>query len=240
MNIVPIIAAEDDGSFKLIFFIVVMVIIGISKLIKKLQESSSKPAERPPQPRPQSRPTWQANSDEVRKFLEQLSGKPDQTAPPPVAVPPPITIKRAQQYRGRAVQQKPPAVPAAPAPSTYKRHLEMDEGEDTVAADSRDLLQTAEVATHVERAREIEESTRTIAEASTHAPSAVGAGAAGADEMVTQSISTPVLAAAPLESARQKTARSAPSAILGQYLRDRDNARSAYILAEILGTPKGA
>jgi len=132
----PFYIAKDDGDFiKVIFFLVILAIVGISKLIQKFQENSRKNQARPPRPQPQKQqppPTWRANEDEVRKFLDQMErhNKPQsQSAAPPV-----ISKPR----------------PIAPSP-TFQRPLPRDTGESSVAEVARELLQSERLATHVER-----------------------------------------------------------------------------------------
>jgi len=57
----------------------------------------------PPVGSPTARGNWKVDPEQIRRFIEQLSGEPQATAPPPVA-PPPI--------------QEAPAPPPAPVPTT--------------------------------------------------------------------------------------------------------------------------
>jgi len=110
-------ASGDEGWIKLIFFIVIIVGSLIVQGIKKLRGEADE-EEQPTQPRrslptrpvapPPTRP-YNAQSEEVRKFLEAL-GKPRTTPPPP-----PVLRPIAQ----RSPPQPPPPVrrrPVAPPP----------------------------------------------------------------------------------------------------------------------------
>jgi hypothetical protein len=135
--------AKDDTDFiKIIFFLVIMAIIGISKLIQKLQESARKNHTREPRPSPQQKPppVWRPDENEVRKFLEQFERGQQPPAAPPV------------------IQQKPqPAQRPAP---TFQQHLERDTSESSVADEAAELLQSERPVTHVERLLEVERATK--------------------------------------------------------------------------------
>jgi hypothetical protein len=131
--------AKDDTDFiKIIFFLVVMAIVGISKLIQKFQENARKNQTREPRPHPQQKPppAWRPDEDEVRKFLEQMERENEPQPPPPV------------------IQEKAPPV-QRPVP-TFQQHVARDTGESSVADEAAELLQTRRPATHVEGSRDVE------------------------------------------------------------------------------------
>jgi hypothetical protein len=79
-----------------IIFIIIAAIVGISRLIARISEESKKRSQRPPQlPRAPSRPEYtqpvqrtqpKTDADRIREFLEAL-GQPAGTAPPPKVQP---------------------------------------------------------------------------------------------------------------------------------------------------------
>jgi hypothetical protein len=229
MNIALIIAAGDADFTKLIIFIIIAGVVGFFKLLEKIKESQSqqppsRPAQRPtprPRPQPAPKPTWQANTEEVRKFLEQISQRQEkQEAPPPIAPP----IIRERTYTARVERPRPIVMPAPErepepvAPTVFREHME-EEGEEALAADARALLQAETAATHVERAREIEDSTLAVA----------------------QSVSVPMLALErKLAGVEEKAKRPVTAASVKEILRERDSLRRAFVLSEILGPPRGA
>jgi hypothetical protein len=80
-----------------IIFIIIAAIVGISRLIARISEKSKKRSQRPPQPprAPGPRPEYtqpvqraqpKTDADRIREFLEAL-GQPAGTAPPPKVEP---------------------------------------------------------------------------------------------------------------------------------------------------------
>jgi Na+-transporting methylmalonyl-CoA/oxaloacetate decarboxylase gamma subunit len=106
--------AKDDADFiKIIFFLVIMAIVGISKLIQKFQENARKNQTREPRPQPQKQPppTWRAEEDEVRKFLEQMERENQPQPAPPVIQEQPRPV--APSVKKRKVVPPPPVEPSS-------------------------------------------------------------------------------------------------------------------------------
>ena len=92
-----------------IIFIIIAAIVGISRLIARISEESKKRSQRPPQPpRAPGRPEYtqpvqrtqpKTDADRIREFLEAL-GQPAGTAPPPKVEPrrqiPPLPLAPVQ------------------------------------------------------------------------------------------------------------------------------------------------
>src|SRR5437867_3249065 len=129
----------SEETIKLIVFLIVAAVVGFFKLLGKLQESRPQsPRPSAPRPRTPQRPTLQANSEEVRKFLEQLSRQREESKPPPVIAGTPAPVVTSRPYAPRAEPPRP--VPATRPPTTFQEHVESDEGEDAVAVEAKELL----------------------------------------------------------------------------------------------------
>src|SRR6266576_843450 len=112
-----------------IIFIIIAAIVGISRLIARISEESKKRSQRPPQlPRAPGRPEYtqpvqrtqpKTDAERIREFLEAL-GQPAGTAPPPKVQP------RTQiPSRPLAPVQPPASMPPFPKPQfrTWKEQV---------------------------------------------------------------------------------------------------------------------
>jgi colicin import membrane protein len=130
--------ADLDTLIWLIIFVMVALAKGWSKLQQSIDKDSTESKEAPPvapvrrQPRPPPpvartaprtarlpvgpppREAWRVDPEQVRRFIEQLSGKPQPVPPPPVAPPP---VRKMEAARPRPAPPERPEQPPKPEPA---------------------------------------------------------------------------------------------------------------------------
>ena len=117
------ILAEGGGGYGFLIFVIIMIISGISKLVRKAKEDSQRLAPRPPIKRPGPVPGGKAIS--LKDFLNDLEGESKPPPPPqpsvqhhPAPPPPPRpgAPPRPMVPSRPGMAQRPPAPPRPPTP----------------------------------------------------------------------------------------------------------------------------
>jgi hypothetical protein len=205
-----------------IIFIIIAAIVGISRLIARISEESKKRSQRPPQlprapgrPRPEyTQPVQRAqpktDADRVREFLEAL-GQPAGTAPPPKVQP----------------RTQVPARPLAPVqPPASMRPFGKPE-----------------FRTWKEQMKEIvvsQQPAKPMTPAINVAPPVLPAEAQEPGAWMTQEqVQTSAAKKKETTSPDQPVLRATSDKLWKQILRSPDSLRTAVILREIFGPPRG-
>jgi hypothetical protein len=205
-----------------LIFIIIAAVIGISRLIARISQESKKRSQRPPQlPRAPSRPRPEytqpiprtqpkTDADRIREFLKAL-GQPAGTAPPPKVQP-----RTQVQPRPLAPVQPPPSMRPFRKPEfrTWKEQLK-----------EILVLQQPDKPVPPEIKRVVVPSV----------PRENEPGAWIAQEQA-QTAPAPTKMAAPTD---QPVARATVETLWKQILRSPDSLRTAVILREIFGPPRG-
>jgi len=205
-----------------IIFIIIAAIVGISRLIARISEESKKRSQRPPQlPRAPSRPEYtqpvqrtqpKTDSDRIREFLEAL-GQPAGTAPPKV------------QPRTE-IPPRPLAPVQPPASMRPFRKPEFRTWKEQV----KEIVVLQEPTKPTPARRVVVPSVPPAAPAEANEP-----GAWIAQELAETAPATTKMAA----STDQPGPRATAETLWKQNLRSQDSLRTAIILREIFGPPRG-
>jgi hypothetical protein len=210
-----------------IIFIIIAAIVGISRLIARISEESKKRSQRPPQlprapgrPRPEytepvQRTQPKTDADRIREFLEAL-GQPAGTAPPPKVEP------------RRQIPPRPLAPVQPPASMRPFRKPEFRTWKE----------QMKEIVVVQQPTEPVPPKIKRVVIPS--APPAVPAeanepGAWIAQELAETAPATTKMAA----STDQPGPRATAETLWKQNLRSQDSLRTAIILREIFGPPRG-
>ena len=206
-----------------IIFIIIAAIVGISRLIARIAEESKKRSQRPPQlpraavgPKPEYTPPVErakpkTDAERVREFLEAL-GQPIGTAPPPKVQP---------------RTQVPPRPLAPVLPPASMRPFAQPEFRSWKEEARKTVVVQPPAPTPAEIKRVVIPSVPPAIPAEANEP-----GAWMAQE---QARSIPATTAA----TDQPGVRSTATALWKQNLRSPDSLRTAIILREIIGPPRG-
>jgi len=205
-----------------IIFIIIAAIVGISRLIARISEESKKRSQRPPQlPRAPSRPEYtqpvqrtqpKTDADRIREFLEAL-GQPAGTAPPKV------------QPRTE-IPPRPLAPVQPPASMRPFRKPEFRTWKEQV----KEIVVLQEPTKPTPARRVVVPSVPPAAPAEANEP-----GAWIAQELAETAPATTKMAA----STDQPGPRATAETLWKQNLRSQDSLRTAIILREIFGPPRG-
>ena len=105
----PILA---EGGYGFLIFVIIMIISGISKIVRKAKADRERYAPRQPVPRPGRAPGEKAIS--LKDFLQDLEGEPTPPPAPPQPMMQPHAVPPPPPRPG--MPQRPPAPPRPPMP----------------------------------------------------------------------------------------------------------------------------
>ena len=209
-----------------LIFIIIAAIVGISRLIARISEESKKRSQRPPQPprAPGPRPEYtqpvqraqpKTDADRIREFLEAL-GQPAGTAPPPKVEP------------RRQIPPRPLAPVQPPASMRPFRKPEFRTWKEQMKEIVVVQQPTEPVPPKIKRV--VIPSVPLAIPAEANEP-----GAWIAQELAETAPATAKMAA----STDQPGPRATAETLWKQNLRSQDSLRTAIILREIFGPPRG-